>query len=144
MVTLSKYTSTENVVKFSGWILHENRADKIPILHTDTLKDIVNRPIPGREVRMMSLLVELVCMRQEVGTMINVTKEPRLLAATYTSQGGREEIMGLARMLKDIGLVDVPGRSENGTVRVTSQGYRAVDRMKEPGAGKGPMGFQLL
>ena len=147
--TLGQYTSPEDVIKLSGWVLHENRKGEIPTLYRDKLEHIVNLPIPSREERMLSLLVELVRIQEGVGTMINVTREPRLRAATYTSQGGRRghaEIMGLARMLEDEGdrgLVKVPGRSEYGTVRVTSEGYRVVDRLKEPQAEVRPLGFQL-
>ena len=144
--TLGKYTSPEDVIKFSGWILHKNRKDEIPTLHTHTLERIVNLPIPGREERMMSLLIELVSIRKEVGTMIDVTTEPRLLAATFTSQRGNQgvaEILGLARMLEDKGLVKVPGRSVYGTVRVTSLGYTVVDRLKEPQVENRQLGFPL-
>ena len=143
--TLSEYTSPEDVIKFSGWILHKNRKDEIPTLHTNTLEHIASLPIPGREERMMSLLIELVSIRNEVGTMINVTSEPRLLAATYTLQGGSQghaEIMGLARMLEDKGLVKVP-EDVYGYVRVTSAGYTVVDRLMEPQPKKRPLGFQL-
>lgn len=141
--TLGKYTSPEDVIKLSGWVLHENRKGNIPALLTGRLEDIVNLPIPGHKERMLSLLIELVSIRKEVGMMINVTREPKLFAATYTSQGGHEEIMGLARMLEDQGLVKVPGRSEYGTVRVTSKGYGAVDRFKQPQSEKRILGFQL-
>ena len=141
---LGKYTSPKDVIMVSGWVLNENRKGNIPVLRTDTLRHIVNLPIPSREERMMSLLVELVNMRKEMSTMINVTREPRLLAATYTSQGNHQEIIGLARMLQDLGLVEVPRKSEYGTVRVTSQGYTEVDRLKEPHVEKRPLGFQLL
>lgn len=141
--TLGKYTSPEDVIKLSGWILHENRKGNIPTLLTNTLEHIINLPIPGHKERILSLLIELVSIRKEVGMEINVTEEPRLFAATYTSQGGREEIMGLAQMLKDKGLVDIPGKLKYGTVRVTLEGYEAVDRLKEPQAEKRTLGFQL-
>ena len=51
--------------------------------------------------------------------------------------------MGLARMLKDKGLVDIPGKLVSGTVRVTLEGYEAVDRLKELQAEKRTLGFQL-
>ena len=71
--TLGKYTSSEDGIKFSGWVLHENRKGNIPTLLTNTLAHIVNLPIPGREERMLSLLIELVSIRRAVGMEINVT-----------------------------------------------------------------------
>ncbi len=43
---------------------------------------------------------------------------------------GQAELIGLAQMLKDDGLVEIPSRTMSGIVRVTSEGWRRADRLR--------------
>ena len=134
VVALSRYTSPERVIKLSGWILHKNREDEIPTLESHMLEDIVTLPNPSPKERRMNLLIEMVKNLGGQVTGVDITREGRFFAATHTPRTGlkgRNEMVGLARMLEDEGLVKPNPESQAGTFRVTVKGYDLVDHLSE-------------
>lgn len=133
MVAVGQYKSPEEVIRLSGWILHQNREDKIPMLYSHMLEDIANMSIPGPEERVGSLLMEIRACQSEFGMELNVTEEPRCYAATFIPRWDKQgpgRLLGLVRILEDEGFVKLPPQSLQGTVRLTLKGYRETERLR--------------
>lgn len=133
---IQKFKLPTEVIRLSGWVLHQNRLGKTPVLYSHMLEDIANMPIPASAERAISLLKQIHACQGAPGLEVNVIEEPSCYAATYIPQGSipeREKLLGLLTMLENEGFVKRQTLSTPGVVHLTLAGSREIDRLGADG-----------
>ncbi len=75
--TVDKYKWTDKALKLSGWVRRQTRDGNAPTLFSNMLEGIVNSPMPSRQERLDSLLMELADGQTGAGSEIDITLGPR-------------------------------------------------------------------
>lgn len=111
--------------KISGWTLEQNQSGSLPMITSENLTKIIERPLPSVIERATKLLLEAELGMSNLGDRFNIG-DPRFLAATYSSD--KQDVLFLLSVLKDQGLVDV--MAMGGQCEILPHGYIQLDEMK--------------
>ena len=114
----------EKRAKISGWIRDQNRVGSIPTINSSVYKSILARPIPSVAERARRLLVEAAHEQTELGATFNF-KEPRFLAATYSSND--KDLFFLTQLLARRGQIENQGIG--GKANISPEGYIELDEL---------------
>ncbi len=109
----------------SGWVRNQNRLGSIPMITTENLTKIVASPMPSVVERANSLLEEAVLGLDGLGEYFNI-KEPRFLAATYSSDF--RDVRYLLGILRDQGLAQQI--TNGGDCEILPGGYIKLDERR--------------
>lgn len=116
--------------KVSGWVREQNRAGAVPMIATNTLENVLERPLPPVYERAISLLAEAERGLESLGERFNIN-EPRFLAATYSAN--QDEVLFLLNVLRDQGLAEVS--TLDGGCHILPAGYMKLDEIRARGSG---------
>ena len=83
--------------KIVGWIRHQNRRGKTPVIHADKIRELVDVTAPTPEQRAMFLLEETIFGHSELEPQIDLM-EPKYLNATYSSK--KQDVRALLNYLE--------------------------------------------
>lgn len=111
--------------KISGWVREQNQSGSMPMITSENLTKIVERPIPSFAIRATKLLTEAESSLNSLGERFNIN-EPRFLSATYSSN--IQDVSFLLRLLKDQGLAEQI--TFEGLCEILPSGYMQLDEMK--------------
>lgn len=111
----------------SGWVREQNNAGSVPMITTDVLDNVLQRPSPSVAQRAFSLLKEAEKGLGALGQPFNIT-EPRFQSASYSADFN--DVVYLARTLKDQGMMDF--RAIGGACEILPRGYMKLDELRGP------------
>jgi len=117
----------ENRAKLSGWVLTQNRAGEIPMITSDNLKNILDRPLPSVPERATNLLLEAERGLKHLGDRFNIG-DPRFLSATYSTN--QDDVLFLLNFLSEQNLAEAVASS--GQCKIQPHGYIQLDKLKKP------------
>lgn len=115
--------------KLSGWVREQNLAGATPMITTNTLESVFERPLPPVSERALGLLREAESGLESLGDGFNIN-EPRFLAASYSTDSG--EVSFLLRMLSDLGLAEA--KAMGGQCEISPAGYMKLDELRGSGS----------
>jgi len=116
----------EKRAKISGWVLEQNRSGSLPMITSDNLTKIIERPLPSVIERATKLLLEAEHGMSSLGERFNIG-DPRFLAATYSSE--QQDVLFFLKLLEDQGLAEA--KAMGGQCEILPHGYIQLDELKE-------------
>lgn len=114
----------------SGWIREQNSAGAIPLITSNVLKNVLERPAPTVVERAFGLLREAERGLESLGDRFDIN-EPRFVAASYSADGS--EVLYLLRVLTDLGYMEA--MTLGGECEILPAGYLKLDEVRSPTAG---------
>lgn len=111
----------------SGWVREQNNSGSIPMITTEVLDNVFQRPLPSVAQRAFSLLKEAEKGLDALGQSFNIN-EPRFLAASYSADVN--DVVYLVRTLKDQGIMDF--QTLDGACEILPKGYMKLDELRGP------------
>lgn len=111
--------------RLSGWIREQNHSGSVPMITTNVLEGVLNRPLPPVSERALSLLKEAERELESLEDQFNIN-DPRFLAATYSASKG--EVTYLLKMLKELGYAEATAMG--GNCEILPAGYMKLDEMR--------------
>lgn len=115
----------EKRAKLSGWVLEQNQSGSIPMITSDNVKKIIDRPLPSVAERATKLLLEAERGLNNLGDRFNIG-DPRFLAATYSSK--QRDVQYLLNILHEQSLAEA--KVLGGECEILSNGYMHLDEMR--------------
>ena len=119
----------------SGWVRDQNNSGSVPMITTDVLEKVLQRPAPPVAERALALLREADRGVNGLGAPFNIT-EPRFLAASYSSSFSDVEF--LVRALKEQGFMNFV--TIGGDCEILPLGYMKLDELRS-NPGESAQGF---
>lgn len=110
-----------------GWIREQNNSGSTPMITTEVLENLFQRPLPSVAQRAFSLLKEAEKGLNSLGQSFNVY-EPRFLAASYSVD--INDVNYLAQTLQDQGMME--SQTLDGACRILPSGYMKLDELRGP------------
>jgi len=122
---ISRDLGIETRAKISGWVREQNQSGSTPMLTSENLAKVIERPIPSFIERATKLLIEAESGLKNLGDRFNIN-DPRFLAATYSSSS--DDVLFLLKLLNDQGLAEAVVMG--GDCEILPSGYMQLDEMK--------------
>ena len=109
----------------SGWIRDQNNSGSVPLITTDILENVLQRPVPPVADRAFALIKEAERGLNVLGAQFNIN-EPRFLAATYSAI--QDDVVFLVNTLKSQGYMDFS--TIGGDCEILPMGYMKLDELR--------------
>lgn len=109
----------------SGWVREQNSSGSVPLITSEVLGNVFQRPLPSVAQRAFSLLKEAEKGLGVLGQSFNIN-EPRFLAASYSRDAN--DVNYLVRTLKDQGMMDF--QTLDGACEILPSGYMKLDELR--------------
>lgn len=125
--------------RLSGWVREQNQAGVVPMITTDNLPKILERPLPSVAERATALLIEAERGLSNLGDRFNIS-DPRFLAATYSSE--MKDVSFLLGLLKEQGLAEM--KEMGGGCEILPRGYMRLDEVVRKRPSGSSQGFVAM
>lgn len=109
----------------SGWVREQNNSGSVPMLTTDVLENVLNRPPPTVGERALGILQEAERGLRALGARFNIN-EPRFLAASYSAD--KHDVVYLIHTLEEQGFMAF--RAMGSECEILPRGYMKLDELR--------------